>query len=82
MGGMKYADLNGDGKITADDQTWIFNPVPDLSFGLNLELNYKNFDLQMFWQGVLGQDIYNRHQTFLNCYIYAHTRVTNTLIRG
>ncbi len=28
---MKYADLNGDGHITPDDQTWIFNPVPDLS---------------------------------------------------
>ncbi len=65
VGGMKYADLNGDGHITADDQTWIFNPVPDLSFGLNVELNYKNFDFQMFWQGVLGQDVYN-NQKFQN----------------
>jgi len=65
VGGMKYADLNGDGRITADDQTWIFNPVPDLSFGLNVELNYKNFDFQMFWQGVLGQDVYN-NQKFQN----------------
>lgn len=65
VGGMKYADLNGDGKITPDDQTWIFNPVPDLSFGLNVELSYKNFDLQMFWQGVLGQDVYN-NQKFQN----------------
>ncbi len=65
VGGMKYADLNGDGKITPDDQTWIFNPVPDLSFGLNLEFNYKNFDLQMFWQGVIGQDVYN-NQKFQN----------------
>lgn len=62
IGGMKYADINGDGKITPDDQTWIFNPVPDLSFGLNIELNYKNFDLQMFWQGVLGQDVYNNQK--------------------
>ena len=65
VGGMRYADLNGDGRITADDQTWIFNPVPDLSFGLNVELNYKNFDFQMFWQGVLGQDVYN-NQKFQN----------------
>lgn len=65
VGGMRYADLNGDGKITPDDQTWIFNPVPDLSFGLNVELNYKNFDFQMFWQGVLGQDVYN-NQKFQN----------------
>ncbi|MDE6264888.1 MAG: TonB-dependent receptor [Paramuribaculum sp.] len=65
VGGMKYADINHDGKITPDDQTWIFNPVPDLSFGLNVELNYKNFDLQMFWQGVIGQDVYN-NQKFQN----------------
>ncbi len=65
VGGMRYADLNGDGKITSDDQTWILSPVPDLSFGLNVELSYKNFDLQMFWQGVLGQDVYN-NQKFQN----------------
>ena len=39
--------------------------MPDLSFGLNVELSYKNFDLQMFWQGVLGQDVYN-NQKFQN----------------
>ncbi|MDE5796484.1 MAG: SusC/RagA family TonB-linked outer membrane protein, partial [Muribaculaceae bacterium] len=65
VGGMKYADLDGDGKITSADQTWIYNPVPDLSFGLNVELSYKNFDFQMFWQGVLGQDVYN-YQKFQN----------------
>ena len=65
VGGMKYADINGDGRITPDDQTWISNPVPDLSFGLNVELSYKNFDFQMFWQGVLGQDVYN-NQKFQN----------------
>lgn len=59
VGGIRYADLNGDGRITADDQTWIFNPVPDLSAGLNIELSYKNFDFSMFWQGVFGQDVYN-----------------------
>ncbi|MDE5881829.1 MAG: SusC/RagA family TonB-linked outer membrane protein, partial [Muribaculaceae bacterium] len=65
VGGMRYKDLNGDGKITPDDQTWIFSPVPDLSLGLNLECSYKNFDLQMFWQGVFGQDVYN-NQKFQN----------------
>ena len=65
VGGMRFADLNHDGVITADDQTWIFNPVPDLSMGLNVELAYKNFDFQMFWQGVFGQDVYN-YQKFQN----------------
>ena len=65
VGGMRYADLNGDGKITPDDQTWILSPVPDLNLGLNVELTYKNFDFTMFWQGVIGQDIYN-NQKFQN----------------
>lgn len=62
VGGLKYADLNGDGIINADDQTWIFNPVPDFSMGLNVNLSWNNFDFQMFWQGVFGQDVYNNQK--------------------
>ena len=65
VGGMKNDDINGDHRITPDDQTWIFSPVPDLSFGLNVELAYRNFDFRMFWQGVVGQDVYN-NQKFQN----------------
>ena len=59
VGGLKYADLDGNGIINGNDQTWIFNPVPDFSWGLNVALNYKNFDLSMFFQGVCGIDKYN-----------------------
>ena len=59
VGGIRYADLNGDGRINADDQTWIFNPVPDLNMGLNVNLNWRGFDFSMFWQGVFGKDVYN-----------------------
>ena len=59
VGGLKYADLDGNGLINEHDQTWIFNPVPNFSWGLNVELAYKNFDFSMFWQGVAGQDVYN-----------------------
>ena len=59
VGGLKYHDLDGNGRINADDQTWIFNPVPDFSWGLNATLNYRNFDLTLFFQGVCGVDIYN-----------------------
>ena len=62
VGGLKYADLNGDGVINADDQTWIFNPVPDFSMGLTVNLSWNNFDFQMFWQGVFGQDVYNNQK--------------------
>ena len=59
VGGLKYADLDGNGIINEQDQTWIFNPVPNFSWGLNVELGYKDFDFTMFWQGVAGQDVYN-----------------------
>ena len=62
VGGLKYADLNGDGSITDADQTWIYNPVPKFSYGLNIALNYKNFDLSMFWQGVCDKDVYNNQK--------------------
>jgi len=59
VGGLKYADLDGNGIINDDDQTWIYNPIPDFSWGLNIELAWKNFDFSMFWQGVAGVDVYN-----------------------
>lgn len=62
VGGLKYADLDGNGIINSDDQTWIFDPVPKFSYGLNIGLSYKNFDLSMFWQGVCGQDVYNNQK--------------------
>ena len=59
VGGLKYADLDGNGVINEHDQTWIFSPVPNFSWGLNVDLSYKDFDFNMFWQGVAGQDVYN-----------------------
>ena len=59
VGGLKYADLDGNGLINEQDQTWIFSPVPNFSWGLNVDLGYKDFDFNMFWQGVAGQDVYN-----------------------
>ena len=57
LGRIRWKDLNGDNKITEADQDWIYNPVPDLTYGFNLYLEYKNFDFTMFWQGVQGVDI-------------------------
>ena len=65
VGGLKYADLNGDGKINEADRTWIYNPVPNFSYGINVNLAYKDFDFTMFWQGVAGVDVINdqKYQT-------------------
>ncbi len=62
VGGLKYADLDGNGTINSDDQTWIYDPVPKFSYGLNIGLTYKNFDLSMFWQGVCDKDVYNNQK--------------------
>ena len=58
-GHFKYKDLNNDGKINDDDRTFIGNPHPKFSYGYNLNLNYKNFDLGVFLQGVSGNKIFN-----------------------
>ena len=56
-GRIRWRDLDGNGVINEADQKWIYNPVPDFSYGLNIYLEYKNFDFTMFWQGVQGADI-------------------------
>ena len=57
LGRIRYKDLNGDGRITEEDQDWIYDPTPAFTWGLNISLQYKNWDLTMFWQGVQGVDV-------------------------
>lgn len=57
LGRIRWKDLTGDGKITEADQTWIYNPVPDFTYGFNIYLEYKDFDFTAFFQGVQGVDI-------------------------
>lgn len=59
-GRFKYEDVNGDGIINADDRTFLGNANPDFSYGLNLALTYKAFDLSMFFYGVQGNSIWNQ----------------------
>lgn len=54
-----YNDLNGDGAITTDDATVIGNPNPDWFGGITNRLTYKNFDLSIFFQFSLGNDVLN-----------------------
>lgn len=54
-----FADLNGDGIIDDNDKTNLGNSFPKLSYGLNLTCDYQGFDLNLFFQGVTGNKIYN-----------------------
>ncbi len=51
--------MEPDGVVNSDDRTIIGNPHPDFTFGFNNSLQYKNFDLNIFIQGVVGNDMMN-----------------------
>lgn len=56
-GDVRYVDLNGDGVIDANDKTKIGDPNPDFTFGFNITLDYKGFDLLIQASGVSGNQI-------------------------
>lgn len=63
-GDARYTDLSGpdgtpDGKIDDFDKINIGNPFPWLTYGLNLSMDAYGFDVQVFFQGVFGNKIYN-----------------------
>lgn len=68
VGRIRYKNVyeeDGKNEINSMDQTWIGNPYPDFSYGLNINLEYKSFDLSIFFQGVQGVDVINsvKYQT-------------------
>ncbi len=57
VGRIRWRDLDGDGRITEADQQWIYDPTPDFTYGLNVYLQWRDWDFSMFWQGSQGQDV-------------------------
>ncbi|MGD1892970.1 MAG: SusC/RagA family TonB-linked outer membrane protein [Cyclobacteriaceae bacterium] len=68
VGRFRFADLDGDGVITPDDRTYLGDPVPDFTGGLNIVLDYRNFELTAFAQAVIGADIWNQTRWFTDFY--------------
>ncbi|MBD3583652.1 SusC/RagA family TonB-linked outer membrane protein [Flavobacterium selenitireducens] len=58
-GDFRWKDLNNDGSIDGDDRKVIGKPLPDYTYGITVNFEYKNFDLSIFGQGVGGNQIYN-----------------------
>lgn len=58
-GDVRFLDLNGDGQITADDRTILGDPFPGAEYGINTNFEYKGFDLNLFFLGQAGLELYN-----------------------
>ena len=58
-GRFKYQDLNRDDTINEADMTFIGNPNPKFTAGINIGINYKNFDFSAFFYGSFGNDVVN-----------------------
>lgn len=59
-GDRMYKDLNGDGIIDTRDQTFLGSPLPKFQIGFNNSFNYKNFDLNIFFSGNIGNKVFNQ----------------------
>ena len=65
-GDIRFADLNGDGVINANDRTKIGDPFPTFTLGWNINMDYKNFDLNIFTYASIGNDIYKAYERNAN----------------
>jgi TonB-linked SusC/RagA family outer membrane protein len=61
-GDVRFVDVNGDNKISPDDRTYIGNPTPKWTLGINGGVDYMNFDLSFLFTGAFGQQIFNGAQ--------------------
>jgi len=59
-GRFRYKDVNGDGEITAEDRTFLGSPNPNFTAGLNLNLSYRNWNLNMSLFGSQGVEVWNQ----------------------
>ena len=57
-GDFKWADLDDNGSINAEDRTFLGTAIPTLNYGLTINASYKNFDLMVFGQGSSGNKIF------------------------
>lgn len=78
-GRFKFRDINNDGVINTQDLSIIGNPHPDFSYGINLNVNYKNFGLAVFGQGVHGNQIFNYVKYWTDFPTFAGNRSTRML---
>jgi TonB-dependent starch-binding outer membrane protein SusC len=68
VGRFRYVDVNGDGKITPDDRTYLGSPVPKFTGGFNFTVRYKGFDVNAYTYAGIGNKIFNASKWFTDFY--------------
>lgn len=58
-GDIRFVDYDGDGKITDEDRQYMGSPFPDFNFGIRAGAEWRGFDLNLFFDGMSGNKIYN-----------------------
>ncbi|MEX2232958.1 MAG: TonB-dependent receptor [Cyclobacteriaceae bacterium] len=82
-GRFRYEDIDGDGLISASDRTHLGDPNPDFTYGINLNLGYKNFDLSAFLYGSQGNEIFNVNKAYTHFLgFYPTTNKSNDLLNA
>lgn len=79
VGKFDYRDINNDGIINANDQTYIGSPHPDFTYGINASVAFKNFDLTIFAQGVQGNEIFNHVRYWTDFEVFQGNRTKRML---
>ena len=77
-GNFIFSDTDDNGIVNANDKVILGNPIPDFSYGLNLSMSYRDFDLTMFFQGVHGNEIFNQKK-YTYYFDYSNNCVTDVL---
>jgi TonB-linked SusC/RagA family outer membrane protein len=79
VGRFRWKDINNDKKIDNNDKGIIGDPNPDLVFGFNINLAYKNFDFNFFAQGTMGNEAFNYTKYFTDFYGFSGNRSNRML---
>lgn len=74
VGKYKYEDVDGDGRITTEDRTWLGSPHPKVTIGWNTNVSYKDFDFSMFWYSSIGNKIFNGAKYFTDFWMFNGNR--------
>ncbi|OGX84228.1 SusC/RagA family TonB-linked outer membrane protein [Hymenobacter glacialis] len=79
-GDIRFKDVNGDGVINGQDRTFIGDPNPDFTYGMNNTLTFAGFDLNLFIQGSQGNQIYNQNRYILESALYGNSNGSSRVL--